>query len=65
MDDDFPRVGEFVRFTCAFCGEDPVDDLRYAHLRVDWPYSGEFQSLGVHAACLRAVVQPSIPLAVE
>jgi hypothetical protein len=63
--EESPRVGDFDRFTCAFCGQDTADDPRYAHLTVDWPYSGESQYLGAHAACLRAAVRRSIPLAVE
>jgi hypothetical protein len=65
VNDDVPMVGEFVRFVCAFCGCGTEDDPRYAHLNVNGPYSGESQSLGAHAACLRAVVRPSIPLPVE
>lgn len=53
--------GNFVRFICAFCGEGIEDDPRYAHLRVDWPYSGESQAMGAHGAYLRggrAAVNP-------
>jgi hypothetical protein len=63
--EEFQRVGEFVRYICAFCNQGTDDDPRYAHLTVDWPYSGESQALGAHAACLRAAVDQSIPLAVE
>jgi len=45
--------------------EHTEDDPRYVHLRLDWPYSGEFQNLGAHWACLRAAIDESIPLAVE
>jgi hypothetical protein len=63
--DGIPTVGEFVRYVCAFCNQATDDDPRYAHLQVDWPYSGESQALGAHAACLRAAAHPSIPIAVE
>jgi len=54
-----------VRYVCAFCSQPTDDDPRYAQLDLWWPLSGESQSLGAHAACLRAAVQRSIPLAVE
>jgi hypothetical protein len=63
--DDIPTAGEFVRYLCAFCNQATDDDPRYAHVTLDWPYSGESQALGAHAACLRAAVHRSIPLAVE
>lgn len=63
--EEIRRVGDFERLVCAFCGQDTADDPRYAHLTVDWPYSDESQYLGAHAACLRAAVLRSIPLAVE
>ena len=62
---EVPMVGEFVRYTCAFCNRATDDDPRYAHLKVDWPYSGESQALGAHARCLRAAIHESIPLAAE
>jgi len=63
--DEIQRAGEFVRYICAFCNQATDDDPRYAHLQIDWPYSGESQALGAHAACLRAAVDASIPIAVE
>lgn len=62
---EVPKVGEFVRYVCAFCSEGTDDDPQYAHLTLDWPYSGESQALGVHAVCLRAAVHESIPLVVD
>lgn len=58
-------VGEFVRYVCAFCGQPTADDPQYVHMSLDWPHSGESQGLGAHAACLRAAVHKSIPLAAE
>lgn len=58
-------AGEFVRYICAFCNQSTHDDPRYVHLSLDWPHSGESQSLGAHTACLRAAVHESIPLANE
>jgi hypothetical protein len=40
-----------VCYSCAFCNKATDDDPRYAHLTLDWPYSGESQALGAHAAC--------------
>ena len=60
-----PMVGEFVRYVCAFCGQDTADDSQYVHLTVDWPHSGESQWLGAHAACLRSAIHETIDLAVE
>lgn len=63
--EDVPRVGESVRYICAFCNKGTDEDPQYAHLTLDWPYSGESQALGAHTACLRAAVHQSIELAVE
>jgi len=61
--EDVPKVGGFVRYVCAFRNEATDDDLRYAHLTLDWPSSGESQALGAHAACLRAAAHGWISLA--
>ncbi len=58
-------VGDFVRYICAFCNQPTNDDPCYVHIGLDWPHSGESQSLGAHAACLRAAVHQAIPLAVD
>ncbi len=58
-------VGEFVRFVCGFCAQATDEDPNYVHMSLDWPYSGETQALGAHAACLRAAIHESIPLAGE
>jgi hypothetical protein len=63
--EEVPMAGEFVRYICAFCNQPTDDDPRYVHLALDWPHSGESQALGAHAACLRAAVHQSIPLANE
>jgi hypothetical protein len=59
--DQTPAAGEFVRYICAFCNQVTDDDPRYAHLQVDWPYSGESQAMGAPPR----VVHPSIPIAIE
>jgi hypothetical protein len=53
------------RYVCAFCNQKTDDDPRYAEVDLRWPHLGESQGLGAHAACLRAVVHESIPLALE
>ncbi len=58
-------AGEFVRFLCAFCNQPTDDDPGYLHITLDWPYSGETQALGAHAACLRTAIHEGIPLANE
>lgn len=58
-------VGGFVRYACAFCNQPTDGTPQYAHLTLDWPYSGESQALGAHAACLRTAVHMAIPLAVN
>lgn len=63
--EEVERVGEFVRYVCAFCNKPTDDDPRYAHIAVDWPHSDESQFLGAHTACLREAVDRSIPLASE
>ena len=62
---EVPEVGEFVMYICAFCNRSTDDDPRYVHITLDWPFSGESQSLGAHAACVRAAIHRSIPLADE
>ena len=63
--EEVQMVGEFVRYACAFCNQATDEDPQYAHLTLDWPYSGESQALGAHAACLRAAVHKASPLAVN
>lgn len=63
--EEVPMAGEFVQYVCAFCNQTTDDDPQYVHMSLDWPYSGESQSLGAHAACLRTVVHASIPLVNE
>lgn len=63
--DEAKSVNGFVQYICAFCNEKTDDDPRYVHLSIDWPLTGESQVLGAHAACLRAAVHASMPLAQE
>jgi hypothetical protein len=50
------------RFVCAFCGEDTDSAQDYVRMDLSWPTSRASQSLGAHGACLRAAIQPGMPL---
>lgn len=58
-------ASEFVRFIRALCNQRTDDVAQNVYLSLDWPHSGEKQSLGAHAACLWATIHQWMPLAVE
>ena len=50
------------RFVCAFCGEVTEGAQGYVRIDLSWPGSPDRQSLGAHGGCLRAAIQPGVPL---